>query len=118
MTDPACLELAHRLADRADVISRSCFSTATIESRTKSDGSPVTDADREIEIVLRSLIRQERPDDAFIGEEFGTHGHGRRRWITDAVDDAGAGPSPGRGDGLAADVDPVGVQADQPLQRR
>ncbi|SCF66093.1 hypothetical protein GA0115254_11003 [Streptomyces sp. Ncost-T10-10d] len=52
MTDPACLELAHRLADRADAISRSCSSTATIESRTKSDGSPVTDADRGIEIVL------------------------------------------------------------------
>ncbi|MEE1809249.1 dihydrodipicolinate synthase family protein [Streptomyces sp. BE133] len=64
------------------------------------------------------MIRQERPDDAFIGEESGTHGHGRRRWLIDAVDGAGAGPSPGRGDGLATDVDPVGVQADQPLQRR
>ncbi|MEV6766224.1 inositol monophosphatase family protein [Streptomyces sp. NPDC051105] len=85
MTDPADLELAHRLADQADAIARSYFST-TIESRTKSDGSPVTDADQEIEIVLRSLIRQEYPDDAFIGEEFGAQGHGRRRWIIDAID--------------------------------
>ncbi|WP_344399998.1 inositol monophosphatase family protein [Streptomyces longisporus] len=45
----------------------------------------VTDADREVEIVLRCLIRQEHPDDAFIGEEFGVHGHGRRRWIIDAM---------------------------------
>ncbi|MFC4468719.1 inositol monophosphatase family protein [Streptomyces xiangluensis] len=86
MTNPADLELAHRLADQADAIARSYFSTAAIGARTKSDGSPVTDADREIEIVLRSLIRYEYPDDAFIGEEFGAHGHGRRRWITDAID--------------------------------
>ncbi|MGW7243936.1 inositol monophosphatase family protein [Streptomyces sp. NPDC054804] len=86
MTDPADLELAHRLADQADAIARRYFSTATIESRIKSDGSPVTDADREIELILRSLIRLEHPDDGFIGEEFGAHGHGRRRWIIDAID--------------------------------
>ncbi|MFG2733016.1 inositol monophosphatase family protein [Streptomyces canus] len=86
MTDPADLELAHSLADRADAIARRYFSATAVESRTKSDGSPVTDADQEIEIVLRSLIRKEYPDDAFIGEEFGAHGHGRRRWIIDAID--------------------------------
>ncbi|MET7572140.1 inositol monophosphatase family protein [Streptomyces sp. NPDC005492] len=86
MTDPADLELAHHLADRADAISRRYFSTARIESRTKSDGSPVTDADREIETVLRSLIRQECPDDAFTGEELGAHGRGGRRWIIDPID--------------------------------
>ncbi|MFI6441767.1 inositol monophosphatase family protein [Streptomyces sp. NPDC050759] len=86
MTNPADLELAHRLADQADAIARSYFSTATIGARTKSDGSPVTDADREIEIVLRSLIRHEYPDDAFLGEEFGAQGHGGRRWIIDAID--------------------------------
>jgi histidinol-phosphatase len=86
MTDPADLEVAHRLADQADAIARRYFSAGVVESRTKSDGSPVTDADREIEIILRSLIRQEYPDDAFIGEEFGAQGHGRRRWIIDAID--------------------------------
>ncbi|MCI3276648.1 inositol monophosphatase family protein [Streptomyces cylindrosporus] len=86
MTDLADLELVHRLADEADAIARRYFSSATIESRAKSDGSPVTDADREIEFVLRSLIRQECPGDAFIGEEFGALGHGRRRWIIDAID--------------------------------
>jgi histidinol-phosphatase len=86
VTNPADLELAHHLADQADAITRSCFSTAATGARTKSDGSPVTDTDREIEIVLRTLIRQECPDDAFIGEEFGAHGHGRRRWIIDAID--------------------------------
>jgi histidinol-phosphatase len=51
VTDPADPELAHRLADQVNGIARRYFSTATIESRAKSDGSPVTDADREIEIV-------------------------------------------------------------------
>ncbi|MET9792924.1 inositol monophosphatase family protein [Streptomyces canus] len=32
------------------------------------------------------MIRQEHPDDAFLDEEFGAHGHGRRRWIIDAID--------------------------------
>jgi histidinol-phosphatase len=86
VVNPADLELAHRLADQADAIARSYFSTAAIGARTKSDGSPVTDADREIETVLRTLIRQEHPEDAFIGEEFGAHGYGRRRWIIDAID--------------------------------
>jgi len=86
VTDPADLELAHHLADQADAIARRYFSTATIDSRIKGDGIPVTDADREIETVLRSLIHQAYPDDAFIGEEFGSHGHGRRRWIIDAID--------------------------------
>ncbi|MFF1306045.1 inositol monophosphatase family protein [Streptomyces sp. NPDC058307] len=86
MRDLTDLGMAHRLADHADVIARHHFSTAAVGSGIKSDGSPVTEADREIEIVLRSLVRQECPDDAFIGEEFGAHGHGRRRWIIDAVD--------------------------------
>ncbi|KUN60425.1 inositol monophosphatase [Streptomyces canus] len=86
MMNPADLELAHCLADQADAIARSYFSTAAFGARTKSDGSPVTYADREIETVLRTLIRQEHPEDAFIGEEFGAHGHGRRRWIIDAID--------------------------------
>lgn len=35
---------------------------------------------------LRSLTRQEYPDDAFVGEEFGAYGHGRWRWIINAID--------------------------------
>ncbi|MCT2585869.1 inositol monophosphatase family protein [Actinophytocola gossypii] len=83
---PADLELAHRLADHADAIAARYFASGDIVWQAKSDDSPVTVADREIERAVRTLINQERVDDAFLGEEFGAHGHGRRRWIVDAID--------------------------------
>ena len=83
---PADLELAHRLAGHADAIASRHFATGGIAWQTKSDGSPVTAVDREIEHAVRALINQVHPDDGFLGEEFGAHGHGRRRWIVDAID--------------------------------
>jgi histidinol-phosphatase len=80
------LTLAHQMADLADAIARRHFMSAAVESKLKSDGSPVTEADREIEHALRTLIGTVRPGDAFLGEEFGAYGHSRRRWIIDAID--------------------------------
>ncbi|MFF7595435.1 inositol monophosphatase family protein [Streptomyces mirabilis] len=80
------MALAHHLADLADDIARGYFSAASLTVHTKSDGSPVTDADREIEHVLRSQIRRRHPYDAFVGEESGEHGKARRRWIIDGID--------------------------------
>ncbi|MGV4981201.1 inositol monophosphatase family protein [Streptomyces sp. NRAIS4] len=54
---------------------------------TKSDDSPVTEADREIEETLRARIRRQHPADAFLGEEESGTRHGaRRRWIVDGID--------------------------------
>ena len=53
---------------------------------TKPDGTPVTAADREVEEALRALVRQHRPTDGFLGEEFGSTGGHLRRWIVDAID--------------------------------
>ncbi len=83
---PADLELAHRLADHADAIASRHFATGGTAWESKSDGSPVTAVDREIERAVRALINQSRAGDAFLGEEFGAHGHGRRRWMVDAID--------------------------------
>lgn len=82
----ADLELAHQLADRADAIAARHFTAGGLTWQAKADGSPVTAADREIESAVRTLIGQSRPGDAFLGEEFGAHGHARRRWIVDAID--------------------------------
>lgn len=82
----ADLELAHRLADHADAIAARQFAAGGTAWQAKSDGSPVTAVDREVEHAVRALINQARPDDAFLGEEFGAQGHGRRRWIVDAID--------------------------------
>ena len=80
------LALAHRLADTADAIALRHFAVGDTAWRAKSDGSPVSAADEEIELALRTQILRERPGDAVLGEEFGISGVGLRRWIIDAVD--------------------------------
>jgi hypothetical protein len=46
------LELAHRLADVADGISGGCFDGGAVDVETKVDGTPVTRADREVEVHI------------------------------------------------------------------
>jgi len=52
----------------------------------KLDRSVVTRADLAVEEEVRRVLRAERPDDAFLGEETGELGSGRRRWILDGID--------------------------------
>ena len=79
------LELALALADAADAISLPRFRTGlTIE--TKPDLTPVTEVDRAVEVELRRLIGDARPDDAILGEEYGVEGDSARRWILDPID--------------------------------
>jgi histidinol-phosphatase len=80
------LALAHRLADAADAIALHHFAAGDTVWHAKSDGSPVSTADEQIELALRTRILRERPGDAVLGEEFGASGAGRRRWIIDAID--------------------------------
>ncbi|WP_328580493.1 inositol monophosphatase family protein [Streptomyces sp. NBC_00370] len=87
MTDSADLALARYLAEQAEGIARRYFRAPGPGAETKGDGSPVTEADREIERALRASIRAEHPGDAFIGKEFGAHGRGSsRHWVIDAID--------------------------------
>jgi histidinol-phosphatase len=80
------LAFAHRLADAADAIALRHFGSPGTSWRAKSDGSPVSLADEQIEHTLRNSIQRERPDDGVLGEEFGAAGCGPRRWIIDAID--------------------------------
>jgi histidinol-phosphatase len=53
----------------------------------KSDGSEVTEADREAERVMRGWIEAEYPDHDILGEEHGATNKGSRyKWILDPVD--------------------------------
>jgi histidinol-phosphatase len=79
------LELARRLADAADAISLPRFRTG-LAIETKPDLTPVTEADRAVEKELRRILREERPDDAILGEEEGAAGSGARRWLLDPID--------------------------------
>src|SRR5207253_47519 len=53
---------------------------------TKPDLTPVTEADTAVEAMLRERLERDRPGDAILGEELGTTGAGRRRWIVDPID--------------------------------
>jgi histidinol-phosphatase len=46
----------------------------------------VSEADHAAEQLIRDGLAQARPGDALLGEEFGTEGDSRRRWIIDPID--------------------------------
>jgi histidinol-phosphatase len=80
------LALALELADAADQISLPRFRALDLTIETKPDLSPVTDADISVEQAIISLLKSHRPDDAIVGEEFGSSGQGLRKWIIDPID--------------------------------
>lgn len=88
MTDfSADLQLALRIADTADAITRDRFGALDLRVDDKPDLTPVSDADLAVERAVREILGQERPDDAVLGEEFG--GEARfagRQWVVDPID--------------------------------
>jgi histidinol-phosphatase len=82
----ADLALARALADDADAISFARFGAADLVVESKPDLTPVSDADKAVERAIRGRLARERPDDAVLGEEFGSVGTGSRRWILDPID--------------------------------
>ena len=80
------LRLAHVIADQVDGLTMSRFRSQDLTVETKPDTTPVTDADRGAEEVVRSQLSRTRPRDAVVGEEMGTTGHGARRWVVDPID--------------------------------
>ncbi|HEX9405867.1 MAG TPA: inositol monophosphatase family protein [Thermoanaerobaculia bacterium] len=79
------LQLALELADISDAITLRSF-RKTISVRTKADRTPVSEVDEAVERAIRNRLDRERPEDAIIGEEFGTRGDSVRRWIIDPID--------------------------------
>jgi histidinol-phosphatase len=80
------LRLALEMADAADAITLRHFQSATLAVRTKVDMTPVSEADEAVERALREMLAAQRPDDAIVGEEYGTSGTSPRRWILDPID--------------------------------
>jgi histidinol-phosphatase len=62
------------------------FGAADLLVETKPDLTPVSDADRAVEVTIRDRLALERPGDAISGEEFGTSGDATRRWVIDPID--------------------------------
>ena len=80
------LQLALELADAADEITMARFRAADLVVETKPDMTPVSEADRAVERRVGELVRERRPGDGLIGEEFGGDELGGRRWIIDPID--------------------------------
>jgi fructose-1,6-bisphosphatase/inositol monophosphatase family enzyme len=80
------LDVALELADIADVITLARFRAPDLRVDTKSDHTPVTDADRATEQALRDALQRLRPEQAIVGEEFGGDGQADWRWILDPID--------------------------------
>ena len=80
------LDLALRIADAADRESLSQYLSPDLAVETKPDTSPVTEADKATETVIRDILTDQRPNDGILGEEFGQQGADSRRWIIDPID--------------------------------
>ena len=79
------LALALSLADAADTITVARFGAVDLVVESKPDLTPVSDADRAVEQMVRDRLAAERPDDAVQGEEFGRSGDAARTWVVDPV---------------------------------
>ncbi len=80
------LALALELAGLADEITMARFRAADLRVDTKPDNTPVTDADRMVEALVRKRIATARPSHAVLGEEQGSSGEAEWRWIVDPID--------------------------------
>jgi histidinol-phosphatase len=79
------LQLAFDTSDLAADLALAHFESG-VSATLKADGTPVTEADRAVERLLRETLSQARPHDAFLGEELGRLGESDRVWILDPID--------------------------------
>ena len=83
----ADLQLALELAEQAGRLTLDYFSSKSLQVFTKRDATPVTEADRKAEELIRAAITSRYPDDGLLGEEFDERpSMNNRRWIIDPID--------------------------------
>ena len=77
---------ANKLADEASITSMKYFRTS-LDIDNKSDESPVTIADKNTELKLRSMIEKKYPDHGILGEEFDNiNPDAEFAWVIDPID--------------------------------
>ena len=88
MNSPADdLTLALALADEADAVTMRRFGAVDLVVETKPDLTPATDADIDVEAMIRRRLGEVRPADSVFGEEFGgTTEFAGRQWVVDPID--------------------------------
>lgn len=81
------LQLAVEMAEQAGQLTLTYFSRKSLQIFTKRDATPVTEADRKAEELIRSAIALHNPADGVLGEEFEERpSMNGRRWIIDPID--------------------------------
>ena len=81
------LQFAIELAEQAGQSTLNYFSSKSLQVFTKRDATPVTEADRKAEELIRDAITSRYPQDGVLGEEFEERPSGNnRRWIIDPID--------------------------------
>ena len=81
------IAFAESLADIARAVLTAAHARAETEVEIKSDGTPVTVADKEAERLMRAAIKQTYPDHGILGEEFGADNIGAEYyWVLDPID--------------------------------
>ena len=79
------LRFAQVLAEAADAVTTARFRALDLRVDTKPDLTPVSEADRRAEEVIRGLVAGSGRGEGVLGEEFGDDG-GDVKWIVDPID--------------------------------
>ncbi|MDA1051573.1 MAG: histidinol-phosphatase [Planctomycetota bacterium] len=83
----ARLTLALEIARAAGALTLEFFQQDSLQVERKGDNSPVTQADRQAELLMRERIAAAFPNDGIIGEEHGeVAGTSEYQWILDPID--------------------------------
>ncbi len=87
-SDAQLLSLAIEIAREAGELARTRREAGVAIAATKSGlADIVTEADREVEQLIRARIAEARPDDGFFGEESAAHeGSSGLTWVVDPID--------------------------------
>ncbi len=82
------LDLALRLADAADAVALPYFTNRSFHLDWKANRTEVTEADRNTESTISSMVLAERPGHGLFGEEHGLLGDPESpwRWVVDPID--------------------------------
>ncbi|MDR1861724.1 MAG: hypothetical protein LBQ41_01710 [Candidatus Ancillula sp.] len=85
----ADLQFMLSIVEITDVMLETAFLSGKFKAETKSDSTPVTEVDRDIEKYIRSHIERKFPNDGILGEEGDdkpAKNGSTRRWIVDPID--------------------------------
>ncbi len=113
------IAFANSLAEKSGEIIQRYFRT-DFEVESKSDLSPVTIADKEVEKTLREMIESAYPQDGILGEEYARkESQSGRTWVVDPIDGTKSfmigRPTFGTLIALCEDDKPVMGVIDQPI---